>query len=118
MNDRGTIGAIFAGGVLGSLARAGVGEALAHGGPGWPWATFAVNVVGAFLLGWFATQPPSGWRPFLTTGFCGALTTFAALQLELLRMLDAERFGVAAAYAAASIAAGLAAVWVAGRRRA
>ena len=52
-------------------------------------------------------------RPLLGTGFCGALTTFSTMQLELLRMLDEGRAGLAAGYAAASIAAGFLAVLVA-----
>jgi CrcB protein len=75
--------------------------------------------VGAFLLGYFATRlqerlPLSAYRrPLLGTGFCGALTTFSTMQLELVRMLDANRYGLAAAYAAGSIALGYLAVHVA-----
>jgi CrcB protein len=111
--------AIFIGGAIGALARAGVDEALpVHPGT-WPWATFAVNVAGAALLGWGVTRlgerlPPSRYRrPFLGTGVCGALTTFSALQLELLRMLDRGAIGLAVGYAAASLIAGFGAVWLA-----
>jgi CrcB protein len=110
------LAAIFAGGFLGAVARAELDEALASGGPHWPWATFAANVMGAFLLGYFATRlqerlPLSAYRrPFLGTGVCGALTTFSTMQLELLRMLDAGDIGLAAGYAAASVATGFAAV--------
>ena len=111
--------AIFAGGVIGALARAGLAKALPHAAGEWPWATFAVNIAGTLLLGYFATRlqerlPLSAYRrPFLGTGICGALTTFSTMQLELLRMLDAHRYGLAIGYAAASIAAGFAAVAVA-----
>jgi fluoride exporter len=114
--DRRELAAIFAGGVGGALARAGVSERLPHGVASWPWATFGVNVAGAFLLGLVATAlqerlPPTAYRrPFVGTGICGALTTFSTLQLELLRMVDGGRGGLAAAYAAASVVAGLAAV--------
>src|SRR5580765_5810100 len=59
--------AIFAGGVAGALARAGLGEALPWDGHGWPWATFLVNVVGTLMLGYFATRlqerlPPASAR--------------------------------------------------------
>ena len=89
------IAAIFAGGIVGALARAKVVEALPRHDGQWPWATFAVNIVGAFLLGYFATRlqerlPLSAYRrPLLGTGFCGALTTFSTMQVELLR--DARR---------------------------
>src|SRR5205823_6105311 len=78
----------------------------------WPWATFTVNVAGAFLLGYLITRlqerlPLSAYRrPFLGTGFCGALTTFSTMQVELLRMLDGDHVALAVGYAAASIAAG------------
>jgi fluoride exporter len=81
--------------------------------------TFAVNVVGAFLLGYFATRlqerlPLSAYRrPLLGTGFCGALTTFSTMQLELLRMIDDARWALALGYALTSVAAGFAAVLVA-----
>ena len=114
------LAAIFAGGCLGALARAGLAEAAGDGSAGsWPWATFAANVVGALVLGYFATRlqerlPPTRYRrPFVATGVCGALTTFSTLQIELLRMLDHGHGGLAAAYAAASIAAGFFAIWLA-----
>jgi fluoride exporter len=105
--------AVFAGGCAGTLARAGLGEGLTHDLGSWPWATFVANVVGAFLLGLFAARLADGRtfaRPLLTTGFCGALTTFSTLQIELLDMLDAHHVVLAIAYAAASVVAGLAAV--------
>ena len=51
-------------------------------------------------------------RPLLGTGFCGALTTFLTMQLELLRMLDGGRVGMAFAYGLASVASGFLAVMV------
>src|SRR6059058_3580024 len=110
------LAAIFAGGALGALARAGLLEWLPPHPGRWPWATFIVNVAGAFLLGYFATRlqerlPLSAYkRPLLGTGLCGAFTTFSTMQLELLRMIDAGRDGMAAGYVAASLSAGFAAV--------
>jgi CrcB protein len=117
--DRRELAAIFAGGFAGAVARALVAEWLPAGPGDWPWATFAVNIAGAFLLGWFATRlqerlPPSAYRrPLVGTGLCGALTTFSTMQVELLRMLDGDALALAAGYAAASIAAGFLAVAVA-----
>jgi len=108
---------VFAGGVVGTLARAGAEELLASGGPGWPWATLVVNVIGAALLGWATvvlTSRPVR-RQLVCTGFCGALTTFSTFQLELYRMVDGGRAGTALLYAAVSLAAGMGAA-VAGRR--
>jgi CrcB protein len=117
--DRRELTAIFLGGACGALLRVGLAQAYLQGGVGWPWITFAVNVTGSFLLGYFVTRlqerlPLSTYRrPLLGTGFCGAYTTFSTMQLELLRMLDDNRYGLAAAYAAASLAAGYLAVFVA-----
>jgi len=114
--DRREIAAVFAGGVIGALARAAVEHALPPSPGAWPWATFAVNVAGAALLGWAVTRlqerlPLSAYRrPFVGTGVCGALTTFATFQLELLRMLDDGALALALGYAAGSLAAGFAAV--------
>ncbi|MGN6216380.1 MAG: fluoride efflux transporter CrcB [Solirubrobacterales bacterium] len=112
MSDRRELGAIFLGGAVGALVRAGLVEGIGGGAPAWPWVTFGVNVVGAFLLGYFVTRlqerlPLSAYkRPLLGTGFCGALTTFSTMQVELLRMLDAGRIGLAVGYVAASLLAG------------
>jgi CrcB protein len=113
------LAAIFVGGAAGALARVGIAEWIPVHAGHWPWATFLVNVVGAFLLGYFATRlqerlPLSAYRrPLLGTGFCGALTTFSTVQVELLRMLDRGEIGLALGYAGASVAAGFAAVLVA-----
>lgn len=118
--DRGELGAIFLGGALGAMLRAGLVERFGETAAGWPWVTFAVNVAGAFLLGYFVTRlqerlPLSTYRrPLLGTGFCGALTTFSTMQVELLRMLDAHHYGTAAAYGLASVLAGLLGVHLAG----
>lgn len=107
------LAAIYVGGVLGALARVGLAEATPHGPGGWPWATFAVNMAGALLLGYFVTRlrdhpEDSLAHPFLTTGICGTLTTFATVQLELFEMVDGGHLGLAAAYVAATLAAGFA----------
>lgn len=110
MVDRRELGAIFIGGALGALLRAVLAEALPAGGAEWPWATFLVNIAGAALLGyWFTTLSHASYRrPLLTTGFCGALTTFSTVQLELVEMIDAGRAGLALLYLVVSLAAGLA----------
>ena len=113
------LAAVFAGGAIGTLARAGL-EALAAPDPGhWPWPTFIVNIVGALLLGFFVTRllerlPTSSYRrPLLGTGFCGGLTTFSTMQVETIKMLEHRHYGLAVGYTLASIVAGLVAVFVA-----
>jgi CrcB protein len=103
--------AIYAGGVLGALARVGLAQATPHGPGGWPWGTFAVNMAGALLLGYFFARlrdhpEDSLAHPFLTTGICGTLTTFSAVQLELFEMIDSGHLAIAAGYLGATLVAG------------
>jgi fluoride exporter len=117
--DRRELAAVFAGGALGTVLRAALAEGLPHAATSWPWPTFAVNVVAAFLLGYFVTRlqerlPPSSYRrPLLGTGLCGGLSTFSTMQVELLKMIDARAWGLAAGYTLASVAAGYAAIQIA-----
>jgi CrcB protein len=117
--DTREIAAVFVGGAVGTLARGALSEAFPHAVTAWPWPTFAVNVVAAFLLGYFITRlqerlPLSSYRrPLLGTGLCGGLSTFSTMQVELLNMLDTHCYELAVSYAAASIAAGYAAIHLA-----
>jgi CrcB protein len=113
------LAAVFAGGALGALARAAL-STLAGADPArWPWLTFAVNIVGAFLVGYFTTRllerlPLSSYRrPMLGTGLCGGLTTFSTMQVETLKMIEHGHWGLAAGYTVTSIALGLLAVQLA-----
>lgn len=107
--------AIMAGGAAGALARAVLAEAFPAGAGEWPWGTFVANQLGTLLLAWLATElaevvvPTRLWRPLLGTGLCGALTTFSAFQVETIQIARHDRPGLAAAYAAVSIAVGMAA---------
>ena len=113
------IAAIFAGGALGTLLRAALAQAFPHSATAWPWPTFGVNIAAAFLLGYFVTRlqerlPLSAYRrPLLGTGLCGGLSTFSTMQVEILKMISAGDWGLAAGYTAASIAAGYAAIHLA-----
>jgi CrcB protein len=113
------VAAIFAGGAAGTLARAALAEELPHAATSWPWPTFAVNIVAAFALGYFVTRlqerlPLSSYRrPLLGTGLCGGLSTFSTMQVEILKMISADAWGLAVGYTAASIATGYAAIHVA-----
>jgi fluoride exporter len=117
--DRREIAAIFAGGALGTLARAALAEAFPHPATAWPWPTFTVNVVAAFALGYFVTRlterlPLSSYRrPLLGTGICGGLSTFSTMQVEILEMISAHAWALAVGYTVASVAAGYAAIQLA-----
>ena len=114
--DRREIAAIFLGGAIGSLLRVRLAQELSSGVATWPWATLIVNVSGCFALGLIAThlreRPPESphWHPLLGTGFCGAYTTFSTMQLELLRMIDHDRFALACGYGLTSVLVGYLAI--------
>jgi CrcB protein len=107
------LAAVFAGGALGALARAGLSTLAGADPASWPWPTFTVNIVGAFLVGYFTTRllerlPVSSYRrPLLGTGFCGGLTTFSTMQVETLRMIEHGHWALAIGYTVTSIALGL-----------
>ncbi len=113
------LAAVFVGGALGTLARAALSTVAAPEPGHWPWPTFVVNIVGAFLLGYFTTRllervPVSSYRrPLLGTGLCGGLTTFSTMQVETVRMVEHRNYGLAVGYTAASIVAGLLALYLA-----
>jgi fluoride exporter len=117
--DRREIAAVFAGGALGTMARAALAQAFPHSATAWPWPTFTVNIVAALLLGYFVTRlqerlPLSAYRrPLLGTGLCGGLSTFSTMQVEIVRMIGAGAWWLAAWYTIASIAAGYAAIHLA-----
>jgi len=111
--------AIVVGGVAGALARAALDEAFPWDGHGWPWATLIVNGAGTLLLGYVVTRlqerlPPSTYRrPLLGTGFCGALTTFSTLQVELIKLARNGEVGLAAGYLSVTLVLGLVGVYLA-----
>lgn len=117
--DRREVAAIFVGGALGTLLRAALANGFPQPATSWPWPTFTVNIVAAFLLGYFVTRlqerlPLSSYRrPLLGTGLCGGLSTFSTVQVEILRMLSAHAWALAAGYTVASVAAGYAAIHLA-----
>jgi fluoride exporter len=107
---------IGTGGAIGAAARYGTALAIPPGSGAYPVATFLVNVVGAVILGAVAALP-AGWlpaheltRPAIGTGFCGGLTTFSTMSLEIYQRW-AEHFPAAMAYAAASLVAAPACAW-------
>ncbi len=110
--DRRELAAIFVGGAVGGGIRTGLTALAATPAGHWPWATFGVNLVGCFLLGYFVTRlqerlpiTPYG-RPLLGTGICGGLTTFSTFQLEVLRMLQHDEVVLAILYVVVSASAG------------
>jgi CrcB protein len=82
-----------------------------------PWGTFVVNVSGCFLLGFVFTLlterflPHPALRSALTIGFIGAYTTFSTFAFETMRLGEDGAVLLAALNVAASVTAGIAAVY-------
>jgi CrcB protein len=118
-HDNRELGAVFVGGAVGTAVRAALATLTAPPPGHWPWATFTVNIVGAFILGFVTTRllerlPLSAYRrPLLGTGLCGGLTTFSTMQVETVQMIERHHYGLAAGYTVVSVIAGLVAVYAA-----
>lgn len=100
--------AIAVGGVLGTLARYGLGAVLQRSSATFPVSTLAVNVTGSFLLGVFmrylvGSSIGADVRVGLTIGFCGAYTTFSTFAYETATLLEDGAWGRAAFYVAGSV---------------
>lgn len=113
---------VMAGGALGAAGRFAMGGLLMRRlGDGFPWGTFAVNMIGSFAAGflliWLEARGASAvyWRAFLVVGVLGALTTYSALMVECLVYLRAGRPPMMLAYLALTLIAGLVLVWVGAR---
>jgi fluoride exporter len=110
------VAVIGGGGAIGAAARYGTGLALPTNLDAFPVATFLVNVVGTVILGAVAALP-ADWlaaheltRPAIGTGFCGGLTTFSTMTLEIYQRSAAHSM-LAAAYAVTSLVAAPACAW-------
>ena len=108
------------GGFIGSVARHQLGLVVLQFGapPRFPWATFAVNVLGCLVVGLLAGVVARSdalgaeARLFLFTGVLGGFTTYSTFGLEAVQLMRRGDWGVAMAYVVASIVLGLAAVWI------
>ena len=71
------------GGAVGAVLRFVLdGEMKARGPRTWPHSTFAVNLLGSFVLGVLTAHPRPGWLSALVvTGICGGFTTFSGVAI-------------------------------------
>ena len=88
------------GGAIGSIASWGVSEAMpATSDTTVPWATIAVNLLGAFLLGVvMASSLQTDTILFFGTGLLGGFTTMSTFGLETVRLLQADSTTAASIY--------------------
>ncbi len=121
----GTLGAIFFGGALGTVARYLL-EVHHPTAPGtFPWVTLLVNLTGSSAIGFLiplterATTRAPLLRPLVVVGFLGGWTTYSTLAVEATLLAKDGDVAIGLAYLAATVAGGLALVVVghaAGRR--
>lgn len=112
---------IALGGALGSVGRFALSGFVAHHwGETFPWGTLIVNVLGSFVIGFFATLTSpdgrmlvsSGGRQFFMTGVLGGFTTFSSFSLQTLNLARDGEWWQAGGNVAASVGACLVAVWL------
>lgn len=100
---------VLIGGALGAGLRYEVGRfSLRTLGPGFPWGTLTVNLVGGLLMGLLAgtfarTGANEQLRMFIAVGVLGGFTTFSAFSLETFTMIQRGDVTMAALYALASV---------------
>lgn len=113
--------AVGIGAALGSVARVlGSLGLMAVLGPGFPWGTIAVNVVGSFAIGLYATlsepggrlQPSPATRQFVLAGCCGGFTTFSIFSLETVLLAERGAWDLAVLNVGLSTILWLLAVWI------
>jgi CrcB protein len=111
---------IAIGSAVGGMARywcSGIAARLI--GETFPWGTMIVNILGSFVIGFFATLTgPDGrifadtlTRQFVMIGFCGGYTTFSSFSLQTLALVQDGELLLASANIALSVIACLVAVW-------
>lgn len=112
---------IALGGALGSISRFAVnGIVSSRVGETFPWGTFAVNVIGSFVIGFFATLTgpdgrifaSSNTRQFFMTGFCGGFTTFSSFSLQTLSLVQDDEWLQAGGNVLGSVVTCMVAVWL------
>jgi fluoride exporter len=110
--------AVAAGGAAGAVLRYACGE-LAADGAGFPWTTFAINVVGCALLAGLELLPLARrsptWAVALGPGVIGGFTTFSATSEQGRSLLAAGDTALAGCYLLGTLAACLVTVAVVGR---
>lgn len=107
------------GGFIGTCGRFLVGKLAHHifSSP-FPYGTFAVNVIGCFIIGIFFGMVEkthlisSNMNVFLITGFCGGFTTFSSFSDDMYLLLQNKHWGYFSLYLGLSIILGIVLVWV------
>ncbi|WP_428678658.1 fluoride efflux transporter CrcB [Sphingopyxis sp.] len=105
---------VMVGGAIGAGARHLIGQImLARLGPGFPWWTLSINILGSLLMGlligWLARSGGSDTaRLFFGVGILGGFTTFSSFSMEFWSLFERGQVAQAAAYVLASVVIGIA----------
>lgn len=103
---------VGAGSFVGGALRYAVSLLLKSSG-GFPWATFAVNLLGCMAIGllWGLFNRYSNVSQqlvlFLSVGFCGGFTTFSTFSKESLQLMQSGNWMCLILYVVGSIVLGL-----------
>ena len=109
---------VMGGGAMGAGLRYGIGRILPFQASSFPWATFAVDLLGCLLIGilfgYVDKRPVESehLRWFWTSGFCGGFTTFSAFSLETFSLIQHDRWPIAIGYVLGSILLGMTLTWL------
>lgn len=112
---------VTVGSAIGGIARYWCSGLVANSiGSTFPWGTLVVNVVGCFVIGFFATVTgtdgrfflPAEIRSFVMVGFCGGFTTFSSFSLQTLALLQDGDLPRAAGNVVASFILCMVSVWL------
>ena len=109
---------IAVGSALGGMARYWLAGFVAIlFGVQFPWGTILINIIGSFVIGFFATLTAHRWpvpfelRAFVMVGLCGGFTTFSAFSLQTLELARFGRWLEAGGNVLLSVVLCLLAVW-------
>ncbi len=110
------LGTVFAGGACGTAIRSLLEDAFSRPTSSWPWITFAINVIGAFVLGFLLealvrSGEDNGGRRLarlgIGTGVLGGFTTYSTFMVETTKL----PWPVATGYVVTSVVVGALAAW-------
>jgi CrcB protein len=106
--------AVALGGAIGSAGRYAAMSLVGRlTGPGFPWGTLTVNIVGSFAMGALVEAAALRWslseplRALVFVGLLGGFTTFSTFSLDLVTLVERQQGGLALLYGGGSVVIGL-----------
>lgn len=108
---------VFIGGGIGSVLRFLLNKTiLGFTGTGFPYGVLLINIIGSFVIGLVAgfikrdipiTFTPEQIINFVMVGILGGFTTFSAFSLEVVTMINEQRYSTALIYIISSVVLGI-----------